>query len=86
METINKQYIVDEHNRKIAVQIPIQTFERIEEVLENYALVQLMKENEGEQVLGVNEAKAYYDQLEKVLEKAFKNPFRNKIKDRGFSI
>ncbi len=65
METINKQYIVDEHNRKIAVQIPIQTFERIEEILENYALVQLMKENEGKQVLGVNEAKAYYDQLEK---------------------
>ena len=65
METINKQYIVDEHNRKIAVQIPIQTFERIEEILENYALVQLMKENEGEQVLGVNEAKAYYEQLEK---------------------
>jgi len=65
METINKQYIVDEHNRKIAVQIPIQTFKRIEEILENYALVQLMKENEDEQVLGVNEAKAYYDQLEK---------------------
>ncbi len=65
METINKQYIVDEHNRKIAVQIPIQAFERIEEILENYALVQLMKENEGEQVLGVNDAKAYYDQLEK---------------------
>jgi acetyl-CoA carboxylase beta subunit len=65
METINKQYIVDENNRKIAIQIPIQAFERIEEVLENYALVQLMKENEGKQVLGVNEAKAYYDQLEK---------------------
>ena len=65
METIIKQYIVDEHNRKIAVQIPIQAFERIEEILENYALVQLMKENEGEQVLGVNEAKAYYNQLEK---------------------
>jgi len=65
METINKQYIVDEHNRKIAVQIPIETFERIEEIVENYALVQLMKENEGEELLGVNEAKAYYDQLKK---------------------
>ena len=65
METISKQYIVDEQNRKIAVQIPIETFERLEEILENYALVQLMKENEGEEILGVNEAKAYYDQLEK---------------------
>jgi RelB antitoxin of RelBE toxin-antitoxin system len=51
METINKQYIVDEQNKKIAVQIPIRVFERIEEVLENYALVQLMKENEHEEIL-----------------------------------
>lgn len=66
METINKQYIVDEQNRRIAVQIPIETFEKLEELLENYALVQLMKENEGEEVLGVREAKTYYDQLKKV--------------------
>ena len=65
METINKQYIVDEQNKRIAVQIPIETFEKLEEILENYALVQLMKENEGEEVLGVNEAKTYYDRLEK---------------------
>ncbi len=65
METINKQYIVNEQNKKIAVQIPIETFERLEEILENYALVQLMRENEAEEVLGVNEAKTYYGQLEK---------------------
>ena len=60
METIDKKYIVDEQNRKIAVQIPIGTFEKIEEILENYALVQLMKENEGEEILGIAEAKEYY--------------------------
>ena len=65
METINKQYIVDEQNKKIAVQIPIETFKKIEEVLENYALAQLMKENESEEVLGMNDARAYYNQLEK---------------------
>jgi acetyl-CoA carboxylase beta subunit len=65
MEAINKQYVVDEQNRKIAVQIPVETFERLEKILENYALVQLMKENEGEEILAMNEAKAYYDQLEK---------------------
>jgi type III secretory pathway component EscV len=65
METINKRYIVDEQNKKIAVQIPIDTFEKIEEILENYALVQLMKKNENEEVIGVSEAKSYYDQLEK---------------------
>ena len=65
MESISKRYIVDEQNKKIAVQIPIDTFEKIEEILENYALVQLMKENENEEVFGVKEAKSYYDQLDK---------------------
>jgi len=65
METIKKQYIVDEQNIKIAVQIPIGTFEKIEQILENYALVQLMKDNVGEEILGIAEAKAYYGQLEK---------------------
>ena len=65
MKTINNQYIVDEKNKKIAVQIPIETFEKIEEILENYALVQLMKENEGEETLSINEAKEYYNQLKK---------------------
>jgi hypothetical protein len=65
MEMIRKQYIVDENNRRVAVQIPIEVFERLEEVLENYGLAQLMKENEGSEILGVNEAQAYYDSLEK---------------------
>ena len=65
MQTINRQYVVDEQDTKIAVQIPIETFERIEEILENYALVQVMKENEGEEILSINEAKAFYNQLEK---------------------
>lgn len=65
METIRKQYIIDEQNEKIAVQLPIKTFEKIEEILENYALFQLMKENEGEETLNINKAKSYYNKLEK---------------------
>lgn len=65
MKAINKQYIVDDQNKKIAVQIPIKTFEKMEELLEDYALVQLMKEVEGEEILGINEAKELYGQLEK---------------------
>jgi len=65
METIKKQYIVDEQNKKIAVQIPIGIFEKIEKILENYALVQLMKETEDEEVLNLNKAKTYYNQLKK---------------------
>jgi len=65
METIKKNYIVDENNRKVAVQIELKTFEKIEEILENYALVQLMKENESDETLDVEQAKAYYKELEK---------------------
>ena len=65
MKTIDRQYIVGEQNRRIAVQIPIKTFEKLEEILENYALAQLMEENEGEEILNAKDAKAYYNQLEK---------------------
>lgn len=65
MDIINKQYITDEQNRKIAVQIPIQTFEKLEEILKNYGLFQLMEDNEGSETLNIQEAKAYYNQLEK---------------------
>jgi len=65
MDMIRRQYIVDEENNKIAVQIPIETFEKLEEILENYGLVQLMKENEGDEILGINAAKEYYDRLKR---------------------
>lgn len=65
MDIINKQYITDEQNRRIAVQIPIQTFEKLEEILENYGLFQLMEDNKGSETLNIQEAKAYYNQLEK---------------------
>jgi RelB Antitoxin alpha helical domain len=65
MGEVKKRYIVDEQNRRIAVQIDIETFEKIEEILENYALVQLMKGNEGGETLDASQAKAYYHTLEK---------------------
>ncbi|MBN2542668.1 hypothetical protein JXI42_07350 [bacterium] len=61
MKTIQKKFIVDEKNNKIAVQLDISTYNKIEEILENYALVQLMKENEDEEVLEINDAKAFYN-------------------------
>ena len=65
MTLIQKQYIVDEADRKVAVQIDFETFEKIEEILENYALVQLIEANEDEPPLALEEAKTYYQQLEK---------------------
>lgn len=65
MELIRKSFVVDERNRKIAVQIDIGTYNKIEEILENYALVQLIKENESDESLELKDAKTFYDRLEK---------------------
>ena len=48
---IKRQYIIDERNRKVAVQLDIETFERIEEALENYGLIQLMQEESDDELL-----------------------------------
>ncbi len=61
---LKRQYIVDEDNHKVAVQLDIDTFEKIEEVLENYALVQLINADESE-TLSIEEAKKYYAALDK---------------------
>ena|ERR1051325_11119853 len=66
MEEIKRTYIIDEQNRKLAVQIDIDTFNKIEELLENYALVQLMEEPADDEALELDEALAYYHTLEKV--------------------
>ena len=63
MTDIQRKYIIDENNKKIAVQLDINTFEKIEEILENFALVQLIKESENEGKLSVNEAKDFYKSL-----------------------
>ncbi|MBT3177888.1 MAG: hypothetical protein HOG03_19710 [Desulfobacula sp.] len=65
MELINKQYIVDENNRKVAVQIPIDVFEKMELLLEDHALFHLMKENTDSDLLELTDAQAYYRQLVK---------------------
>lgn len=65
MEAIRKKYIIDENKNKVAVQIDIADFEKIEQILEDYALVQLMKENDSAENLNLNEARAYYGKLNK---------------------
>jgi acetyl-CoA carboxylase beta subunit len=62
---VPRKYIIDESNRRVAVQLDIETFEKMEEIIENYGLVQFMKEVEDEEPLTVKEAKQYYDTLKK---------------------
>jgi RelB Antitoxin alpha helical domain len=65
MEELKKNYIVDEQNRKVAVQLDIETFNKIEEVIEDYALARLMEQHSNEEALEIDEALAYYGTLEK---------------------
>ena len=65
MEELKRTYVVDEQNHRVAVQIDIETFNRIEETLENYALAKLMKENADDDALTLDEALPYYERLEK---------------------
>ncbi len=62
---IKRQYIVDELNRKVAVQLDIETFAKIEETLENYGLIRLMDvEEPDDEVFNLEQAQLYYRSLE----------------------
>jgi hypothetical protein len=67
MLEIRKRYIVDEQDRRVAVQIDLETFARIEEVLEDFALARWITDpEEAEEVaLGPEAAKEYYGTLDK---------------------
>lgn len=63
MLKIKKKYVVDEKKRPFAVQVDIATFERMERLIEDYALGQLINENNSNDDMTVEEGKAYYKKL-----------------------
>ncbi|MEA5604898.1 hypothetical protein [Nostoc sp. UHCC 0252] len=63
MLELHKNYVIDENQQPIAVQIPIIEFEKIEEILEDYGLAKLMEEVEEEEPLSKDEALKYYQSL-----------------------
>ena len=64
-EEIHKNYVLNENQQLIAVQIPIAEFERIEEIIEDFGLARLMEEtqNEDNERLSKDEALKYYKAL-----------------------
>jgi hypothetical protein len=60
---INPNYIVDNQNHKIAVQLDINTYNQITETLENFALYKLMEENNDNDTLSLKDAREYYKSL-----------------------
>jgi hypothetical protein len=63
MLQIHKNYVLDENQQPIAVQIPIAEFEKIEAILEDYGLAKLMEEVQNEKPLSKDEAIKYYQLL-----------------------
>lgn len=60
MERIWKKYIVDEALNKIAVQIDLKDYERLEQIIEDYSLGKYMEENDLDEVLTLHEAKEFF--------------------------
>ena len=63
MLELTKRYVVDEQGRRVAVQIDLETFARIEEVLEDFALARWITDAKEEATLAPEAAKEYYDSL-----------------------
>ena len=65
MIPFNRQYVTNEKNERVAVQLDITTFEKIEETLENFGLMKFIQENDGSESLSVAEARTFYNALDK---------------------
>jgi hypothetical protein len=65
MFTLRKNYVMDENQQPIAVQIAIEDFQRLEEILEDYGLGRLMDEvaPDDRQRFSKAEGMAYYQSL-----------------------
>ena len=65
MLRIKKEYVITDDNQKKAVLIDVETFKKIEEILEDYGLGKYMEEIEEEETLSIKDAKEYYGTLKK---------------------
>ncbi|MDI6735603.1 MAG: hypothetical protein QME42_05345 [bacterium] len=68
MLSFHKNYVLDEYEKTVAVQIPIVEFEQIEKVLENYGLAKLMDETQNDERLSGEAAQQYYQWLKNDVE------------------
>jgi hypothetical protein len=65
MLAIKREYVVTNSNKKKAVLLDIDTFNKMEEIIENYGLAKYMLETEAEENLSLNEAKKLFDTMKK---------------------
>ena len=62
---INPNFIVNQENKKVAVQLDIETYNQITKTLEDFALYKIIEEtdNTDSETLSMHDAKAYYKSL-----------------------
>jgi hypothetical protein len=65
MPTIKKRYILDEKKQPVGVVLDLQTFKKIEDLLEDHFLGKIMEELDEEEALLLPDAKKYYAKLKK---------------------
>lgn len=68
MLQVHKNYVLNEDQKPVAVQIPIVEFARIEELLENYGLAKLMDETQNDERFSGEAAQQYYQSLKNNVE------------------
>ena len=68
MFEVHKNIVLDENQKPIAVQVPIEEFERMEELIENYGLAKLMDKVADDEQLSGQEAKRFYRSLKQDVE------------------
>ncbi|OGU15336.1 MAG: hypothetical protein A2X61_12660 [Ignavibacteria bacterium GWB2_35_12] len=65
MLEIKKLNVYDDNHNQIAVQIPVDDYLKLEEIIENYGLAKLMDEVKDDDLLTFTEAETYYQNLKK---------------------
>lgn len=65
MLAVHKRYVLDEEMKKVAVQLDLPTYEKMEQLLEDYALTQFMKQNKKQNLIELDEAKKAYQKMKK---------------------
>ena len=63
MLMLHKKIVLDEQQKPFAVQVPIEEFEQLEEVIENYGLSTLIDDVSNDKRLSIEDAKQYYYSL-----------------------
>jgi hypothetical protein len=65
MAEIKKRFIVNENNEPVEVILDVATFNRIQELLEDHFLSELLDEAEKEELLTLEQAKRQYRRTKK---------------------